>query len=139
MSTPTLKRKVIHSGTHEGFPFEIHERPGLEEGDTIWTFYVFIHEKNVKDFEGLWLTPRIDNEKWLVFDYFKTWVAGCDGWNGAVTYYRKHGELPGFRCVEFGCDFSHLWDHDREYCLADIHSECILTINAIVEHEKESA
>lgn len=66
------------------------------------------------------------------FAYCDTWAAGVEGWNGGVTYYRKHGELAGFRCVEYGCDYQHSWDEGREYTVTSVLLDAVCTINHLV-------
>lgn len=128
---PALRTKTIHQGIHQGVPFEIHSWIIREEES--WTYYVFLHEAKFTRFDEIWLPARLDDSgKYVIHDYSDTWAAHAEGWNGGVTYYRKHGELVGFRCVQYGCDYQHSWDEGRRYTVNDILLDAICTINHLV-------
>lgn len=130
---PTLRTKTIHSGAHQGVPFEIHERNSDMDGfEKFWTYYVFLHEKKFTRFAEIWLPPNTSDLKFPTFDYLDTWAAGVEGWNGGVTYYQKHGELAGFRCVEYGCDYQHSWDEGHNYTVTSVLLDAVCTINHLV-------
>lgn len=127
-----LREKTIYSGTHAEVTFEIHFRKGvLDITEDAWNFYVFLHENRFQNFDALWLPCEIRGN-WPTYDYNSIWAAQVDGWNGGVTYYRKHGEVSPFRCVELGCDFAHSWDHGMTYEVADIYVAAIDTINNLI-------
>lgn len=97
-----------------------------------WTYYIVLRERVLKDkFEQLWLER--DTESTLsfpVYRYEETPIAKLD-WHGGVTFYQKLGTEPGFRGVEFGCDYNHYWDQGRDYSLEQVYSEALATLDQI--------
>ena len=83
----------------------------------IWCFYIYLHESKVKDFSKLWLPVKIvkfslESRGYVNYEYY------CEPFNsmefhGGITYYCKYGETEGYRSVEIGCDYNHLWDNER--------------------------
>lgn len=101
----------------------------------IWCYYIYIYESKCPRFSELWLPEKLvkitpESEGFISHDYNDTIVSGVD-WHGGVTFYAKHGHYEGRRSIQFGCDFSHLWDREREYTLDDVLSEAIETCNQI--------
>lgn len=143
-STPlnALRYKEEWSGTHQGVPFKINfwgKNTSMNDGHGVWNYYVFLREDFTPNFESLWLEDTV--YKWkpeapgrITHDYYKIPASDVD-WHGGVTYYSKHGHTDGYRCVELGCDYSHLWDAEAGYPhdLAWVLGDCIETINQLVE------
>lgn len=82
----------------------------------IWCFYLFLHENKIEGFDRIWLpdiakryTP-VSPER-ISHDYYVDPLNRLE-LHGGITYYAKHGYTEGHRCVEVGCDYSHLWDHE---------------------------
>ena len=134
------KQDVWH-GEHLGFQYRIvHWNQGQRftpGNDGIWNYYIYFRESKIKDFDSLWLEDKVqkfrpESEGWISHDYYDTAVSNVK-WHGGVTYYAKHGELKGYRCVEFGCDYSHSWDHDRGcgFTLEEVLQDVELTINEL--------
>lgn len=119
----TVKEQKTWRGEHLGFQFKVVSwgiGDLINDGNGVWNYYVYIPELRLKEkFESLWLTPKLiqttpESAGFVSYDYYETEVAAID-WHGGVTYYQKYGELVGHRVVEFGCDYSHLFDHERSY------------------------
>lgn len=141
MTTSYLSTITTYDGTYLGFRFQIKHRPRKDILPPTWTYYVYIHEDLVQDFDSLWLPPKLSEiregrKPWLSYAYEDTWVANLP-WHGGVTFYSKHGELPGYRCVEFGCDYAHLWDNAEYLTIEDILPDVIVTITALQPHKKK--
>lgn len=117
------------------------EDPYLNDGFGAWCYYIRIHERFCPGFEELWLPAKRvkyfeDSPERLSFEYGKTKVACEAEWHGGVTYYAKHGQETGHRTVEFGCDYSHLWDQERGFeniTLEEVQCDAIRTADEIVE------
>lgn len=143
MKRTDLKQITSYRGTLHNIPFEIKhwgEDEGINDGKGIWNYYVILPERLVPNFSSLWLETTIskitpESKGFPTHDYYDTWVAREIPWHGGVTFYAKHGDAPGFRAVEFGCDFSHLWDMEAGYpfTLESVLKECIETINQIAQ------
>lgn len=133
---PTLKQ--IWTGTHLGFTYEIIHwgvDQGMNEGKGVWNYYIYLYESKTPDFDKLWLEPRhVESLSFITYDYNELPIANIY-WHGGVTYYFKHGEVPGYRTVQFGCDFNHLYDHDcrLNYTLEDALQEVFHTCRELQE------
>ena len=106
-----IQYKVAHHG--KGLDYT----PGR---DGIWNYYVYLHEDRVNDFARIWLNDEIRKYKPDVKGYVSHDYYGCRAFDdihfhGGITYYAKHGHTEGFRCVEIGCDYNHLWYQERGY------------------------
>lgn len=88
-------------------------------GQGTWCYYIYIAEHRIGTpaFEKLWLDPEVSSKwKFVTYNYFNTPVSNLD-WHGGVTFYAKHGEVVGHRCVEFGYDYNHLYDGETKWTL----------------------
>lgn len=108
--------------------------PGSEG---IWCFYVFLNEQAVPNFSALWLEDKVyrykpDAPGRITHDYMASIPSGIE-FHGGITYYAKHGHTEGFRCVELGCDYNHLWDSERGggYTLEEIKDDVKRCIDSI--------
>lgn len=99
-----------------------------------WCYYVSIAEYQTQRFKEIWLRPKIDREnKRISYAYlFNDAFADAD-FHGGPSFYQRHGQVPGFRSVEIGCDFQHLWDEDRDYSLEDVIFEARRTAEKLAE------
>lgn len=123
-----LSYKIVHWGVDESFT------PG---GNGNWNYYVFLPEHKVKDFAAIWLEDKVYKSKpevrgYITHDYFNNPATNVD-WHGGATYYAKHGHTEGYRCVEVGCDYAHLWDYERErgYTLSEVLTDVQHTIDEL--------
>jgi hypothetical protein len=120
--------KIAHWGKTHGYT------PG---GDGIWNYYVYINESAAVDFPKLWLPDQLKrftevSPERVSHDYYGEGFPFID-MHGGITFYAKHGHSEGHRCVEVGCDYSHLWDHERGggYCVEDIFYDVRRTIDQL--------
>lgn len=113
--------------------------PKFAPSDGTWTYYVTIgeHQLSGEDFAEFWLPVSGQLERSAgysqpTYDYYSPrWSSDVD-WHGGVTWYEKIGGLDGApRAVKIGCDFAHLWDEGRFYCLDAVKAECFETIRQI--------
>ncbi len=135
------RHKDIWTYQYSGLVVEItHHSAGelINDGKGVWCYYIYIHEGKCKPgvFANLWLEDKVS--KWyessperVTHDYNDI-LPDCE-WHGGITYYAKHGHSLGHRCVQAGCDFSHLWDHDQgyDYTLDDIVHEANRTARLV--------
>ena len=117
---------------HAGLSVEINHfgvDTGMNDGKGRWTYYVFIHESKTKKFNEIWLPAIVkpwslgDNSMlYCSYDYYRSDLLNSAYWHGGITYYSKRGDAEGFRCIQVGCDFGHLYDMERghNYKLEDI-------------------
>lgn len=125
-----IRHKDVWTTTHEKLTIEVCRHAVGElvnDGKGIWCYYVYIREDQcpIGFFDKLWL-PDIIIRSWptspnRITHHYEHLFPSCE-WHGGVTYYAKHGHVPGHRCVQIGCDFSHLWDSEKnfDYRLKDI-------------------
>lgn len=129
---------TVWQGDHLGFHYKIShwglENIHLNEGKGVWNYYVFLYESRIPDFQSLWLEPELikitpESTGYVTYKYYDLAPAQLS-WHGGVTYYAKHGELVGYRSIELGCDYSHLWDHENDFAttlddvLYDVEQTC---------------
>lgn len=134
-----LDRAEYWRGQHEGLHFKITLwGVGGYNPHGTWCYYVYFSERYILNFDELWLPPKLikttpESHGFVSYDYNDLSLAHVD-WHGGVTYYEKHGELKGFRCVELGCDYAHLYDHERgfPYHLDEVVYDCKKTIEAVI-------
>ncbi len=139
MKTLTLTR--TWRGSHKGLHLKLAHTEGQQnDGFGSWCYYIVIAEHSCPDFESLWLPGEVlkitpESYGWVRYHYEDTAAASVD-WHGGVTFYAKHEELPGFRSVEFGCDYSHLWDSERGFeniKLGDVFEDAIRTAEQLAK------
>lgn len=140
MQTPKANKQNVWRGEHLGWHFRIvHWGEGgyTNNGRGTWNYYVYLSEQRIgkEAFEKLWLAPEVkkwspESKGYVSYDYFNTPVSDLP-WHGGVTYYDKHGEVEGFRSVEFGCDYSHLYDDQVHWTLDLVLFDVAETIEAI--------
>lgn len=115
-----------------------HHSKSFNDGKGIWCYYVIIPESSIPEhFQPLWLEPRLvklsdESRGFVTYNYEDLPPAKVD-WHGGVTFYAKHGELPGHRSIELGCDFNHLFDYEAglSYNLETVAIKALKTLNQI--------
>lgn len=138
-----LEHQDIWRGSHRGIQSKIVNwdkgadyTPGSEG---IWNCYIYIPESKAANFESLWL-PDIA-KRWspnsperISHDYYAPGFPFIE-MHGGITYYAKHGHTPGHRRVEVGCDYSHLWDHERGggYTHDSVAGDAVAAIDALYD------
>jgi hypothetical protein len=126
-------------GEHNGLAFKITSRH-IEGVGPAWNYYVYLPERLLKErFSEVWLEPRVvkitpESREFVDYVYYKSNSLNVDSWHGGITHYAKHGEVPGFRSVEVGCDYQHLWDREGGYSatLESVTFDCKRTIEELV-------
>lgn len=92
-----------------------------------WNYYCYLLESKIRKdlFESSWLEDKIMD--WgITHDYYSPAFSVDIYWHGGVTWYQKFPNIPGYRMIEIGCDFQHLFDQERgfEYNLEEVFIEC---------------
>lgn len=135
-----LRRSKQTFGTHKDFSFELSFHGTEWKPQGIWCYYVYLRESQMPAelFEQLWLEDKLvriveTSPERVMHDYYDNWVARLD-WHGGVTFYEKRGHTNGHRTVKFGCDFNHLWDDGQHHTEHSVLTECLATIDQIVEY-----
>lgn len=135
------KSKVWH-GRHRDVGFKIslsgEGEDSFMDGLGTWCFYVFIAEDAAANFPALWLADEI--HRWkpeakgrITHDYCS--ITGDMEFHGGCTFYQKHGHTDGYRYVEMGCDYAHLWDRERGgYVLEEILYDAKKCIDSLYEN-----
>jgi DNA repair exonuclease SbcCD nuclease subunit len=157
MSTPLTKEQFKSNVTNQLFYQEkVHIKIILHcvgkdyttEGKGIWNYYILIPEHKCPPalFQQLWLEGEVykfnpEARGYVTYDYYKTPVAQL-GFHCGVTFYEKHGHHVGYRSVEFGCDYNHLWDQESyfvsfEEVIADVQKTADQVIELIENFKPE--
>lgn len=113
---------------------------GINEGKGKWNYYITLPESLLKDkFAEVWLEDKPIkffemSPVRIIHDYNDCSFNQVD-WHGGVTYYVKHGHTEGHRSVELGCDYNHLWDHERGFntTLEEVLSDARRTATQLAE------
>ena len=110
--------EIIHWGEDE---------PLMNHGRGIWNHYVYIYEANLPKvmFESIWLPDQPNTmlgsgRKYVSHDYYGCHPLNEPDWHGGITFYAKHGQLEGTRCVQVGCDYNHLHDEEHTWTLEQV-------------------
>jgi len=132
---------------HRGLSVEITHwghtgENAFNEGQGVWNYYVYIPERLTKRFNELWLEDKLVkyaecSPERVHHDYMQAEFADQRfEWHGGITYYDKHGHTPGHRCVQLGCDFNHLWDHERgyDYVMEEVAYEAVRTAKLLADY-----
>jgi len=115
------------------------DNPYIRGGDGIYNYYLYIYERECpKAFKEFWLEdiPRSLGEgcsTWISHEYYHL---DMFDFHGGITYYSKHGHTEGFRSVQIGCDFNHLWDENKVYILQDIQREAMRSMELLINYLK---
>lgn len=146
MSTSEIKLPSLHDqrvwlGQHRGIGFKIVSwaLAGTENHwpSGAWNFYLYLPENKCHNFEALWLPDKIyrwkpEADGRIQHDYYESLVVKID-LHGGITYYDKHGHTEGFRCVEVGCDYQHLYDEGHTYDENDLMRDAMKAIDSCYE------
>lgn len=141
-SEPKLDHAEYWSGQHLGLHFKIvHWGIDVQhyQGHGNWNYYVYLSERNTPNFEEMWLPDKVqkfspESHGFVSQDYYGLSANGAD-WHGGITYYAKLGHMVGYRAIELGCDYAHLFDSERgyDYTLNEVLYDCLGTIKQLVE------
>ena len=111
------------TGRHKGVGWSVYESPPHEAlGDgSLWAFYIYLHERMVPEADrDLWILPKLGVHKFgggeiPKYNESESLWADLD-WHVGLTYWKKIGGIDGRPVViKAGCDYQHLYDHDRIY------------------------
>lgn len=145
MNISDLAVKQTYSGEHLNLNFEIihwgvqrGKFPPMNNGKGCWNYYVYLHERKLTNFNDFWLEPKVKEfspggTKYVSYDYYSSPLSSVD-WHGGITFWEVHNLLiPGQRVIQIGCDYSHLFDQERnyDYDLTDVLSDCLRTIEEL--------
>lgn len=102
-----------------------------------WNYYVYLPEHRCPNFGALWLEDEVksvtpNSRGWITHDYYGSPLGDVD-MHGGITFYAKHGYTFGFRVVEIGCDYSHLFDDGRSYTVEGVAAEALATVEDLIE------
>lgn len=148
ISAKDLERKDTWTGTHLGISFEINhfgvergKHSALNEGKGSWTYYIFILERQLENFNDFWLQCEVktfsdtpNSSYWESFNYYESPLSKVS-WHYGVTYWSQGNEkIPNQRYIKVGCDYSHLWDQETGYneTIGTVLSDALTTIEEIV-------
>lgn len=137
---PKLRPQLATQGTYRGVPFKIvnwkFETAEFNEMTPTgqWNYYVFLHEKNCVNFAALWLEDKLvqvtpESPVRVTNDYYVDPLSSIEI-HGGITWYEKHGYVEGHRCVEIGCDYSHVFDDGQHYDWDSILNDVMETIDS---------
>lgn len=101
-----------------------------------WNYYIYLYEKYCVDFESLWLPDIVKSfseggTEYITHNEYEKF--GNVQMHGGITYYAKHGYSVGHRCVQIGCDFSHLYDEGMTYRVEGVYQEAMDTARECIE------
>jgi hypothetical protein len=126
------KETKIAFGRYRGISFKIHYP--FEQYN--WCYYIYLILDKFSDKElanSLWLEPTITEEGWKFYCYSACKPIMNLYFHGGCSWYRKIFTLDDKRCVELGCDYSHIDDIGQFYTLEDILKDVKLTIDSLYE------
>jgi hypothetical protein len=115
-----LRHVDVWRGTHRGIHYTIKrfDSVGLdgEKDHDCWAHYINLHEAQVPEgvLDRVFLPRRGEKDVWAWYDGDSSLLAGIK-WHCGMTYYEYLRDVPGYRVVEAGCDYSHLWDEEAGY------------------------
>lgn len=117
-----LERKlfieIVHWGVKRGNP----AWKSLNNGNGAWNYYILIpeHIMSKELFEKeFWLESKLQKyseagAEYETYNYMSASFADVN-WHCGITFYERQGQTVGHRSVKLGCDYSHIWDEDRDY------------------------
>jgi len=122
------RERTLWNGQWNGVNWEVNRTPaekinvaGFQEHWPIrWTFYLYLHIDRIPDdAESYWL--KLEDRKYLHYDYNNHHVLSSIDWHGGITYYSKESGFDDTpRVIQVGCDYQHYWDEGKSYDLEDI-------------------
>ena len=115
-----LPVKMVHWGADR----EHESLKPLNNGKGVWNYYIMLPEWILKDkFPSIWLDDLVNESySYISHDYMNASFADVY-WHGDLTFYTKLGHTKGYRAVEVGCDYNHLFDMEQDYDLESVVSE----------------
>lgn len=116
------EQKVWHGRYRDiGYKVSLHSigKSHTPAKEGVWCFYIYLLEDKVINFPAIWLEDEIFKYKpeakgRISHNYYIHEFQNLELHNG-ITFYKKHEYTEGFRYVEIGCDYNHLWDQERGY------------------------
>jgi hypothetical protein len=137
-----MKEKLHHcnvwTGDYKGVTLKIKNWASFSTSySSSWAYYVLITEKRCPKFEEIWLKDEIfkitpSSVERISHNYYSS-ILGNVKMHGGITYYQKHGQVPGHRWVEIGCDYQHYHDEGQEYSKEDLYLDALETIDNLFE------
>jgi len=129
-----MNKETVYYDWYRDIRFKIHNqgKSAVGMGDS-WTYYVYLLLDLIPDKKlgkSLWVkSSKIRKSNYIIWNYDNIDVY----LHGGITFYAKHIYPPNKKVIEIGCDYSHLWDVERIYCLDDIIADAHKTIDDIYE------
>lgn len=135
-----FEKAEYYTAHYKGLGIKItHHALESNEGRGIWCYYIIIPEQKVSPdtWKKLWLPAKkvkfsAVSPVRIFYDYNKS-ILRQVSWHCGITYYQKYGQVKGFRSVEVGCDYDHLYDHEQYWSLELIESDAKRTADEILE------
>lgn len=115
--TESKKWKGSYRDIHFNIALSSVGEPHTPHSQGTYCYYIFLAESKVRDFTPLWLPDEVmqftsSSTPYISHDYYSIECLREVDFHHGITYYAKHGHTEGFRYVELGCDYNHLWDHE---------------------------
>lgn len=106
-------------GKYKGIHYEIVSWR-IEMMGPVWNYYIYLMEKDVPNFESIWLPDVIkimpgSGREYVDNDYYGNEKICSIDMHGGITFYEKNGYTKGHRNVKIGCDYQHLNDMESGY------------------------
>ena len=109
--------KTILRDTYKHIEYELVKWRKGEYGPNYNYYICFREDQFSESFESIWLPVRgwLNSEnRCPYYDYTESPLSDLD-WHGGISYFQKHiNPDTGFRYVEAGCDYGHIWDAGRK-------------------------
>lgn len=111
------------------------------DGHGMWNYYIYLREQQigVDQFGRIWLRAQYKTlggkRLHKTYDYYVAPLNQIE-MHGGMTFYKPCGDKKqNNRYVEIGCDFGHLWDHERGYgySLAEVRRDAEKCIESVHE------
>ncbi len=139
LNLPALAPKVQFTMRYRNLTIELDNWRISDSQPPRWCSYLYLYERWIPKavFESIWLPHRVvkmapESYGFVTYDYEGS-PLGAIEMHGGITYYRKHGEVEGHRCVQIGCDYNHLWDQDIDYQIEEVAHEAVESADLAVE------
>jgi hypothetical protein len=105
----------------------------------IWNYYMHLFEQTLPAalFEELVMAPTIcpDTAR-VTYEYYGNQPYHSWQFHGGVTAYDVLCSVPGHRHIVIGCDYNHLWDHQRGrgYILSEVAEDALQTAKLAADY-----
>jgi len=116
-----IDKVIVYRGTHKGVNWEInHIERSYGEW---WTYYIFLRKDRMKPeefklFNAPLETYDLGGKKRKIYGYSK--IPDIDLHCGCTFYEKNKDDDLGYFYLKIGCDYNHIWDEEKGYCLEDI-------------------